>query len=64
MHIEEHKSLKKYNTFAIDCSARYFASIQSISDLKKALKSKIHSKIFIQIAFFFKLKIKSQSIFS
>ncbi|MDB4127503.1 FAD-binding protein, partial [Flavobacteriaceae bacterium] len=47
MHIEEHKSLKKYNTFAIDCSARYFASIQSISDLKKALKSKIHSKIFI-----------------
>ena len=46
MHIEEHKSLKKYNTFAIDCSARYFASIQSISDLKKALKSKIHSKIF------------------
>ena len=47
MHIEEHKSLKTYNTFAIDCSARYFASIQSISDLKKALKSKIHSKIFI-----------------
>ena len=47
MHIEEHKSLKKHNTFAIDCSARYFASIQSISDLKKALKSKIHSKIFI-----------------
>ena len=47
MHIEEHKSLKTYNTFAIDCSARYFASIQSISDLKKALKSKIHSEIFI-----------------
>ena len=46
MHIEEHKSLKKHNTFAIDCSARYFASIQSISDLKKVLKSKIHSKIF------------------
>ena len=42
MHIEEHKSLKTYNTFAIDCTARYFASIQSISDLKKVLKSKIH----------------------
>ena len=47
MHIEEHKSLKTYNTFAIDCTARYFASIQSISDLKKILKSKIHSEIFI-----------------
>jgi len=47
MHIEEHKSLKTYNTFAIDCTARYFASIQSISDLKKVLKSKIHSEIFI-----------------
>ena len=47
MHIEEHKSLKTYNTFAIDCRARYFVSIQSISDLKKVLKSKIHSEIFI-----------------
>ena len=47
MHIEEYKSLKPYNTFSIDCGARYFVSIQSINDLKKVLQSKIHSKIFI-----------------
>ena len=47
MHIEEHKSLKKYNTFSIDCNARYFVSIESISDLKKVLKLNIHPKIFI-----------------
>lgn len=47
MLIEEHKSLKKYNTFSIDCSARYFVSIESISDLKEILQSKIHSNIFI-----------------
>ena len=47
MHIEEHKSLKTYNTFSIDCKARYFVSIQSINDLKEVLQSKFHSKIFI-----------------
>jgi UDP-N-acetylmuramate dehydrogenase len=47
MNIEENKSLKTYNTFSIDCSAMYFVSIQSISDLKEVLQSKIHSKIFI-----------------
>lgn len=47
MHIEEHKSLKKYNTFSIDCSARYFVSIESIKDLKKVLKQKMHPNIFI-----------------
>tara|TARA_B100000809_G_scaffold140211_1_gene137776 strand:- start:4486 stop:5499 length:1014 start_codon:yes stop_codon:yes gene_type:complete len=47
MHIEEHKSLKTYNTFSIDCSARYFVSIQSISDLKEVLQSSIHPEIFI-----------------
>lgn len=47
MHIEEHKSLKKYNTFSIDCSARYFVSIESITDLKKVLQLNIHPNIFI-----------------
>jgi len=47
MPIEEYKSLKPYNTFSIDCGARYFVSIQSINDLKEVLQSKIHSKIFI-----------------
>ena len=48
MHIEEHKSLKTYNTFAIDCTARYFASIQSISDLKKILKSIFFLKLIVK----------------
>ena len=34
MPIEEHKSLKDYNTFKIDCTARYFSSIDSIESLK------------------------------
>ena len=37
MHIEEHKSLKDYNTFNIKATARYFSSIGSIEDLKLAL---------------------------
>lgn len=40
MLIEEHKSLKTYNTFGIDCSARYFVSVSSISELKQALTSR------------------------
>ena len=58
MHIEEHKSLKKYNTFSIDCNARYFVSIESISDLdiKKRInliadKGYVSSKINRQILF-------------
>ena len=47
MHIEEHKPLKNYNTFAIDCKARYFVSVNSKQDLKKVLQSNIHPSIFI-----------------
>jgi UDP-N-acetylmuramate dehydrogenase len=47
MHIEEHKSLKDYNTFNIKATARYFSSIGSIEDLKLALQSNIHPDIFI-----------------
>ncbi len=47
MHIEEHKSLKNYNTFGIDCTARYFVSVSSIFELKEVLEAKIHSNIFI-----------------
>ena len=47
MHIEEHKSLKDYNTFNIQATARYFCSIGSIEDLKLALQSNIHPDIFI-----------------
>ena len=47
MPIEEHKSLKDYNTFKIDCTARYFSSIDSIESLKTSLQSKVHATTFI-----------------
>jgi len=42
MQIEENKSLKEYNTFSIDCKARYFVSVSNLIELKKALKNPIH----------------------
>ncbi|MFK5981339.1 MAG: UDP-N-acetylmuramate dehydrogenase [Flavobacteriaceae bacterium] len=42
MHIEENKSLKKYNTFSIDCKARYFVSISNLIELKETLNTSIH----------------------
>lgn len=47
MQIEEHKSLKNYNTFGIDCSARYFVAVKSIPELKGLLSKNIHSELFI-----------------
>jgi len=47
MLIEENKSLKNYNTFGIDCAARFFVSVSSKTELIDALKSDIHQKIFI-----------------
>ena len=47
MRIEEHKSLKTYNTFGIDCAARYFVSVESIAELKQVLASKPPSELFI-----------------
>ena len=47
MEIESNKSLKNYNTFGIDCKARYFISISSVSELKEALSLKIHPELFI-----------------
>lgn len=42
MIIEEHKSLKDYNTFGIDVNARYFISVTSISQLREVLNSDVH----------------------
>ncbi|NND63804.1 MAG: UDP-N-acetylmuramate dehydrogenase [Flavobacteriaceae bacterium] len=39
MHIENHKSLKEFNTFGIDCKASHFVSVSSISELKEVLKA-------------------------
>lgn len=47
MQIEKNKSLKEYNSFGIDCAAKYFISISSQEELLDALRSEIHSKLFI-----------------
>lgn len=47
MRIEEYKSLKPYNTFGIDCIARYFVSVKNISELKQMLASKPPSELFV-----------------
>ena len=47
MQIEEYKSLKNYNTFGIDCTARYFVAVETISELKQVLSEKPSSELFI-----------------
>ncbi len=47
MRIEENKSLKNYNTFGIDCVARYFVSVSSKTELINALKSNLYPNKFI-----------------
>ncbi|MFT5076246.1 MAG: UDP-N-acetylmuramate dehydrogenase, partial [Flavobacteriaceae bacterium] len=38
MQIEKNKSLRNFNTFGIDCAAKYFISINSQSELIEALQ--------------------------
>lgn len=38
MRVEENKSLKKYNTFGIDHTARHFVSVSTIIELKQILE--------------------------
>ncbi len=47
MQIEENKSLKNYNTFGIDCEARFFVSVSNKTELIHTLQSKVHQNIFI-----------------
>ncbi len=47
MQFEEYKSLKNFNTFGIDCQARYFVSVKTISELKQALSQRHSSSLFI-----------------
>ncbi|MDN3724585.1 UDP-N-acetylmuramate dehydrogenase [Aequorivita sp. SDUM287046] len=47
MQIEEHKSLKKYNTFGIDCIARYFVSVETVDELKQVLSQKPSEELFL-----------------
>ena len=45
--ILEHQSLKSYNTFGIDTTARHFVSVQSVDELREALLLEGYSKKFI-----------------
>ena len=47
MQIEEYKSLKNFNTFGIDCTARYFVSVKNIEEIKQVLSRKPSSDLFI-----------------
>lgn len=44
MIIEEHKSLKEYNTFGVAVNARYFVTVNSLTELREALASNVHDK--------------------
>jgi len=37
MNIQQNISLKPYNTFGIECEARYFVSVHTIEELQEAL---------------------------
>ncbi|PVW16989.1 UDP-N-acetylmuramate dehydrogenase [Marixanthomonas spongiae] len=41
MQVEEHKSLKDYNTFGIDCTARYFVAVTSVEELQQILSGQL-----------------------
>ncbi|RDK84680.1 UDP-N-acetylmuramate dehydrogenase [Marinirhabdus gelatinilytica] len=47
MFVENHKSLKKYNTFGIDVEARKFVSVSSIAELKDVLASNPEEPLFL-----------------
>jgi UDP-N-acetylmuramate dehydrogenase len=47
VHIQQNISLKSYNTFGIDAKAKYFVSINSVSELEEILKSKDYPNSFI-----------------
>lgn len=47
MHVEHNKSLKKYNTFGIDCNARQFVEVTNTTELKKVLHEYSHEALFI-----------------
>lgn len=47
MQIEEFKSIKNFNTFGIDCIARYYVSVETIAELKQVLSKRPSSELFI-----------------
>lgn len=47
MLVEENKSLKNYNTFGIDHSARFFSEINNLEELQNILNQKLNEHIFV-----------------
>ncbi|MBT8261945.1 MAG: UDP-N-acetylmuramate dehydrogenase [Bacteroidia bacterium] len=47
MFIEKNKSLRNYNTFGIDVTARAFVSVESLEDLRTILKDYTPDEVFI-----------------
>lgn len=47
MLLQENYSLKAFNTFGIDCDARYFVSASGVDAIKEVLLQKLHPTIFI-----------------
>lgn len=47
MHIQQNISLKPYNTFGVECMARYFVSVHTIEELQEALSLPNYSKKFL-----------------
>lgn len=45
--IQEHISLKSYNSFGIDVAARFFSEITSLNQLQELLQSKKHADYFL-----------------
>lgn len=47
MHIEKNKSLKEFNTFGIECYAKFYVSVSSVKELIDVLRSKKYKDFFI-----------------
>ncbi len=45
MHLQENISLKKYNSFGIDVSAKYFATFNTVSELETRLEQTRNNKL-------------------
>src|SRR5690606_22518038 len=47
MIVQEHVSLKEYNTFGIEAKARFFCEIKSVNELRNAIQLKGYPDFFI-----------------
>ena len=47
MGVQEHISLKPFNSFGIDVKAAFYVAVHSVEEIKNALKNRAHPDIFI-----------------